>query len=451
MMMKLLASFLVLFFSLDIGAQSLNLPSFYISKLDSSSVGYYFFSPIKLGKTGASTLPIDLVLNKYGKVVYFKQYAEGRFSGGLQLQANGLLSYYFNEKFYLMDSTFKVVDSVNCKNGLKQDAHELLVLENGEFLMIGYEIIEMDLSNYNYFNKNKSAGSAKAKVKCDVVQALDRNKNVVFEWHGKDYYDFDDVDPYYLNSPNDVDWLHFNALEHDNDGNILVSVKNLNEITKVDKRTGKILWRLGGMKNQFTFLNDSNMFKGQHDIRRIKNGNITLFDNGYRSKPVHPEGAKEYKLNEQKLEAELVWQYINNPGIESEGYGSVQRLPNENTLINYGRNDNSEIIFNVVNPQGEKIFELASRDTLKNYRTHNYLKLPFACVQPKIKVETKNGQSFLFCEKDYDKYLWSNGQVQKKIPIFENGFYTLFVPCGNGGFIASEAVYIDIADLKSKK
>src|SRR5690606_28349907 len=104
-------------------------------------------------------------------------------------------------------------------------------------------------------------------------------------------------------------------------------------------------------------------FRGQHDIRILKNGNITLFDNGYNLPPIHPEGAKEYKLNEAKLEATLVWKHINNSEIHSSGYGNVQRLPNSNTLINYGRNDGSEIIFNVVTANGDVIFEIASKDT----------------------------------------------------------------------------------------
>src|SRR5690606_23516228 len=214
-MKALFISLLTLLLMLEISAQKIELPSFYVSKVNKASEGYYFFSPIKLDASGAVGFPTDLILDKNGKVIYFKQYTEGRFSGGLRLQTNGMLSYYSNEKFYLMDSTFKTVDTITCKNGLKQDAHEFIVLENGNYLLIGHETIEMDLSRFNFFDKSSSPGSTHAKVKCDVVQELDKNKNVVFEWHGKQYYDFGDIDPYYLTSTDVVDWMHFNALAHD--------------------------------------------------------------------------------------------------------------------------------------------------------------------------------------------------------------------------------------------
>lgn len=40
-----------------------------------------------------------------------------------------------------------------------------------------------------------------------------------------------------------------------------------------------MIWILGGRRNQFVFTNDLR-FSRQHDIRRLANGNITLFDNG---------------------------------------------------------------------------------------------------------------------------------------------------------------------------
>ena len=108
------------------------------------------------------------------------------------------------------------------------------------------------------------------------MQEQDANKNVVFEWHSKDYFNFTEVDTMRLLNPANVDWTHFNAVELDDDGNILVSVRHFNEITKVNRSTGAVMWRLGGKMNQFTFTNDSTQFIGQHDIRRIANGNITI-------------------------------------------------------------------------------------------------------------------------------------------------------------------------------
>jgi hypothetical protein len=132
--------------------------------------------------------------------------------------------------------------------------------------------------------------------------------------------------------------MHTNAIEIDNDGNILASHRHLDQITKIDRSTGEFIWRLGGVKNEFTFLNGSPTFSYQHDIRRIANSNITLFDNGNWN-PVAYSTAKEYHLDEVNKTAELTWSY-SHPA-DWGGYifyfamGSVQRLPNGNTFINW--------------------------------------------------------------------------------------------------------------------
>ena len=73
-----------------------------------------------------------------------------------------------------------------------------------------------------------------------------------------------------------------------------------------NRNTGAIIWRLGGKNNQFSFINDTIGFSHQHAIRRLENGNISLFDNGnYHSPPF--SRAIEYSLNENNKTATLVW------------------------------------------------------------------------------------------------------------------------------------------------
>ena len=44
------------------------------------------------------------------------------------------------------------------------------------------------------------------------------NKNVVFEWHAKDHFAFDDADTFFLYQGPTIDWTHSNAVELDDDG-----------------------------------------------------------------------------------------------------------------------------------------------------------------------------------------------------------------------------------------
>ena len=93
---------------------------------------------------------------------------------------------------------------------------------------------------------------------------------------------------------------------------------------------------MGGPLNEFTFINDPlNGFNKQHDARRIENGNITLFDNGTQHNPMISR-AVEYNIDEINKTATLVWSYHHPDSLVAMSMGSVQRLPNQNTLINWG-------------------------------------------------------------------------------------------------------------------
>ena len=122
----------------------------------------------------------------------------------------------------------------------------------------------------------------------------------------------------------EIDYVHGNAIELDSDGNWLVSSRHMDEITKIDRTTGDIVWRLGGKNNEFTLLGDTLWFSHQHAIRRIANGHVTLFDNGNGHTPPFSR-AVEYELDEQARSARLVWQYRNTPDTYGSAMGYVQR------------------------------------------------------------------------------------------------------------------------------
>ena len=72
-----------------------------------------------------------------------------------------------------------------------------------------------------------------------------------------------------------VDYVHGNSMEQDVDGNILISARHLNEITKIDRQTGDIVWRMGGRHNEFTLIGDTEFFTRQHSARRTPTGTLT--------------------------------------------------------------------------------------------------------------------------------------------------------------------------------
>ena len=132
-----------------------------------------------------------------------------------------------------------------------------------------------------------------------------------------------------------VDWNHGNAVEIDHDGNYLLSFRSLSEVTKIDSRTGAVIWRFGGVANQFQFLGDPLQFSFQHGIRRLANGHVILFDNGNTHTPPFSR-AVEYQLDEVARTAMAVWSYRPTPDLYSAALGLAQRLSNGNTVVTFG-------------------------------------------------------------------------------------------------------------------
>lgn len=423
-----------------VNSYSQSYPPFTVTVFDTSSSGFYFTCPVRVGPNPTGIQPTHMILDREGKVVYFRSFPAGQNTGDFKLHDNGLMSYSRQGKYFLMDSTFNIVDSVSCKNGVNSDTHDMQILPNGNFLLLGFDNIQMDLSPYPLFGLNNVPGSATATVLSGVIQEQDPGKNVVFEWHASNHFLFDDVDEAWLTNPNLVDWTHCNAVEYDVDGNLLLSSRHFNEITKINRQSGAVMWRMGGNANEFTFLNDPMMFKRQHDIRRINNGNITLFDNGdgNAGNPFHYASAKEYQLDETALTVQLDWSFVDNMTEYSTAMGNFQRRPGGNSLISYGMSSSQNKAFNVVNDAGLKVFELFFNDTLRTYRSFNYPVLPWNLNRPQITCYDISGQYYLDAGPGNASYLWSDGSTTQTILLAAAGSYHVFVPRGQGGFISSE-------------
>jgi hypothetical protein len=324
----------------------------------------YIFAVVPYWGTGGSYL---VMYNNQGRPVFFKNTSLS--STDFKLHDNGLLTYFdaASRKFFALDSTFAVIDSFWVQNGFTTDEHEIKFLKNGNVLLIGYDIKSYDMSQV------VPGGDRNASVVVDVVQEIDRKRTVVFEWKAYEHYKLTDVgpevtltDPSFLHS-------HINSIDFDLDSNLVVSARNLDEITKIDRKSGNIIWRLGGKNNQFKFINDSIGFNAQHSANILPNGNLIFFDNGLFHNPPFSR-AVEYRLDMTNKTATLVWSYRNTPDVASIFWGNAQRLKNGNTFIGWGKSD---IGATEVDSHGEKVFEMSFPTDVFSYRVFRF---PFKVV-----------------------------------------------------------------------
>jgi arylsulfotransferase ASST len=279
-----------------------------------------------------------------------------------KVQEPGRITYFdaAASAYYAMNARCAVVDSFQAGNGYLTDVHELQLLPNGHALLMSYDAHVVDMSAV------VEGGNPSAVVSGLVIQELDRAKDVVFQWRSWDHFQITDtVRP--LTAPT-IDYAHGNAIEPDADGNLLISSRHMNEITKISREDGHIIWRWGGKNNEFTFVNDPDGFNHQHSVRRIANGHVMLFDNGDFHDPPYSR-AVEYALDETAKTATLVWQYRNSPEAYGFAMGSVQRLANGNTVIGWG---STSPALTEVTPQGTKVEELALPNGVYSYRAFRH-------------------------------------------------------------------------------
>jgi hypothetical protein len=325
--------------------------------------GYLFITPLSQGN---EIPPAIAILDDNGEPIYIRALPQDKFVGDFKVQrVNGtdyltyhsgiLPSGYTFGLTYVMDNSYEVVDTWTMEVGSGSDVHDFLLLDNGHAVLIAYVPIPYDLSPYG--------GPENGTLVDVVLQEQDADKNVVFEWHASHHLPIGDTEMN-LNTTDPVDYLHTNAVEVDEDGNWLLSHRNFSEITKINRQTGDVIWRMGGKGNEFTFTNDIG-FWNQHDVRRLDNGNITIFDNGNQHTPPHSR-AVEYTIDEAAKTVTRVWMYPDDTEQFVIAMGNFQRLFNGNSLIGWGTlPEVSE-----VRPNGTVAFEM--RLGTPNYRAFRF-------------------------------------------------------------------------------
>lgn len=348
-------------------------PSFVINVNNNAAPGRIFFgTQQELDEEDTNSFPT--IIENDGTLYWARD--EGKDGHDFKLNESGYLSYYSYAYAWwkILDSNFNEIDSVQCGNGYEAETngHDFQMYADGHYFVQAFNDQIVDMTAYG--------GFPNATVKGYILQELDTNKDVIFQWRSWDHFLYTDANQWTPLTNAKVDYVHGNACSRDLDGNAIISCRNMDEVTKINRQTGDIIWRMGGENNQFTFVDDNipQHFSQQHDARRIPNGNITLFNNGNKLPP-EISSAKEYHLDEVNKIATLVWYYehpdVGNNHVFGRASGNAQRLPNGNTMICWGTiywNKNipsmTEVDYNK-NITWEMTFDTAG---IKSYRTYKF-------------------------------------------------------------------------------
>ncbi|HMQ79960.1 MAG TPA: aryl-sulfate sulfotransferase [Ignavibacteria bacterium] len=383
-------------------------PVITVNYSNNPSPGKILFSNIVFNVQIPNT-PHLIIMNNDASVVFSRQMGGQIFD--FNMQPNGRFTYFsrVRGKYFELDSNYVITDSFYTGNGYLTDIHELRVFSNRHALLMSYDKQVVDMSLLY------PGGNPNALVTGLIVQEIDENKNVVFQWKSWDHIPILDATHEDFTA-DEIDYIHGNALELDNDGNILLSSRHLDEITKINRSTGEIIWRMGGKKNEFQFPNDLFRFSHQHGIRRLFNGNIIMFDNGNYHSPQQSR-AVEYLLDESNKIATMVWEYKNVPAIYGNAMGFAQRLENGNTLISWGSTNPT---LTEVKPDGSRALEISFSTGVFSYRAFKYsYGGGFTGIHP-VSNESPSGYNL---SQNYPNPFNPVTKIRFSIPAGQNGAY----------------------------
>jgi Arylsulfotransferase (ASST) len=235
--------------------------------------------------------------------------------------------------YVIYDTSYRPVAEVRPGNGLVGDVHEFLITRRNTAVFTVYHRLPVDLSSVG--------GPKEGKVWDGILQEVDiKTGRVVFEWHSYPEVGFKES---YAPPPKakagakapPYDYFHINSIDVEPNGNFLVSARNTHALYEVDRKTKKVLWRLGGKKSSFAMGNGTK-FAWQHDARRQANGTITLFDNGAAPPVEKFSRVLVLRVDTKAKKVTLVRSYHHPKRLLAPFEGNAQFLPNGNILVGWG-------------------------------------------------------------------------------------------------------------------
>jgi hypothetical protein len=225
----------------------------------------------------------------------------------------------------IYDQTYREVARFSTGEGTGDDLHELILTPAGTALVTAYDIPTVDRS---------SVGKGTGRVIEGIVQELEvPSARVLFEWRSLDHVAL--TESYSKVAPS-FDYFHVNAIDQASDGNLIVSARNTWTVYKIDRGSGKVIWRLGGKKSDFK-MGPGTAFAWQHDARSHGDGRVLSLFNNADDPQVQPQSTGlVLNLDFKRMQASLAHRYAHRPPQLAHAFGSVQTQPNGNVLVGWG-------------------------------------------------------------------------------------------------------------------
>lgn len=270
----------------------------------------------------------------------------------------------------IVDDSYRVVKRFPAGRGRPSDLHELLLTPQGTALVTAWEVQMRDL--------RPLGGPRRHPVVGGVVQelALPSGK-VLFEWRSLDHVALSEshqsIGPRF-------DYFHVNSVDLASDGNLIVSARNTWAVYKISRRTGRVIWRLGGKRSDFR-MGPGTSFAWQHDARELDGGRLlSLFDDGGDPRVEPQSRGLVLALDTRRRSATVQRAYVHEPQMHAHALGSMQVFANGNALVGWG----TEPYFTEYDAHGSPVFDAKLPHGGQNYRTLRFPWVGRPSIPPRL-------------------------------------------------------------------
>jgi Arylsulfotransferase (ASST) len=307
--------------------------------LDNAHPGLLFLGPGPVTLSGSQQYG-PLIVDRAGTPVWFRPLPAGlevtnftasRYRGKPVLvwwEGKILQSGYGQGEAVVLDHAYREVARVRAAGGRSMDLHALTLTPQGTALFSCYPAsVQMDLSSID--------GPRNSQVLESIIQEVDiASGRLVSEWRALQHIPVSaSLEP--IGAP--YDYLHVNSIQPLPDGNLLVSARHTWAVYKLDRRTGEVMWTLGGKRSQFQ-MGPGTQFAWQHDPALVSDRVLTVFDNGTNGpiKTEHQSRGLVLEVDDQRRTVKLRNEYTSPQHLSAGAMGSVQTLSADRVLVSFG-------------------------------------------------------------------------------------------------------------------
>ena len=310
------------------------------------------------------------ILTNTGKVIWFHALPAGETATDFRTQTyqgRPVLTWFQGRGLsgtdYIYNDRYQQIAEVRAGNGYLTDFHEFLITPWNTALILA--------DTFGTANLTSIGGPANQKVFDGIVQEIDiRTGTVLFQWNSADHVPYrDSHNPRPASAASPWDWFHINAVHLDTDGNLLINSRYTWTTYKVNLRTGKTIWELGGKQSTFKLTaapgqvldTAGEIFAFQHDPEAIGNGEYTFFDDesdGSTTLLPHSR-VVTVKLDLTTRVATLVKSVDQPEGLVAPAEGNAQTTRNGDLFVGWGAlpyisefSPSGHLLFNAEFPAG---------------------------------------------------------------------------------------------------